>query len=399
MKKIAKKCLLSTLLIFAASLAACGGKGGNGGDSTSNGGGTQTTTSKNASGNLVVTFRLNIGSGDADIYQQKEVKKNAYVMAPETDPTREGYIFNGWYVDDECRFPFEFEEEPIIKDTKIFAGWLAKLKCTFDLNYSGAPAAEEVEVIEGKAVNRPTDPTRSGYQFVGWAVNKESGANGYEEYYDFTRHLKSNLHLYAKWGSVGSPKAYRFEAEYCDVITNANGGMGISGNTYSGSTQGKGLVQQEYAGFNIESSNGFFVHFLYARDNTLTFEINASEATTARIVMRLSAEYKEEGFSINSKGDNGASKYTIKVNNTAMDYGTISFTNVPKQGEGWKKFENYELAASVALVKGKNTVDMITDNQDKLMGTAVATAPMIDCLTFETSATLSWLNAKASQIE
>ena len=110
-----------------------------------------------------------------------------------------------------------------------------------------------------------------------------------------------------------------------------------------------------------------------------------------------SAEYKE-AFSINSTGTNGASKYTIKVNGESIDYGTISFTDVPTQGMGWKAFADYPLTASVALVKGKNTVEMITDNTDLLYGTAQATAPMIDCLTFETAQTLSWGNAKGSQI-
>ena len=115
--------------------------------------------------------------------------------------------------------------------------------------------------------------------------------------------------------------------------------------------------------------------------------------------MRLSAEYDESGsFKINSTGTNGASSYTIKVNGNSIDYGTITFTNIPKQGTGWKKFANYLLTASVPLVKGENTVEMITSNQDLLCGTAIATAPMIDCLTFETTCNLSWGNAKVHKI-
>ena len=171
----------------------------------------------------------------------------------------------------------------------------------------------------------------------------------------------------------------------------------MGGATYSGGQRGKGLIQENDEAGQLKASNGYFVHFLYVNGNNLKFEINSDEAGTAKIDMRLSAEYKS-AFSINSTGTNGASKYTIKVNGESIDYGTISFTDVPTQGMGWKAFADYPLTASVALAKGKNTVEMITDNTDLLYGTAQATAPMIDCLTFETAQTLSWGNAKGSQI-
>ena len=399
MTRIAKKLTLAGLLMFTTSLASCGG--GNGG-----GGGGEKTTSKPAGGDPVVTFRLNYTSGEADVFQQVTVKKGGLVEEPTTDPTRSGYTFNGWYEDDAGRFEFDFDE-PIVKDTKIFASWLADLEVTFDLNYSGAPAASKVKVREKDAVSRPADPERSGYQFIGWTVNKTTGADGYDEYFDFASHIYENTTLYAKWGDASAAKAFRFEAEYCDVITK---GMGMTGNTYSGSTNGKAMIQLDDENSNVNASNKHFVHFLYAQNNNLKFEINSDAAGTAKITMRLSAEYREEGFCISPNGitsmneydENNPTapvKYTIKVNDAAMQYEPITFTNVPKQGEGWKKFDNYLLTASVALVKGKNTVEMITDNLVKLYGTAVSTAPMIDCLTFETNCNLNWLNAKASQVE
>ena len=370
MKKIAKTFLFTTLLMFTTGLAACNGGGGNKG------------------GDPVVTFRLNYKKNSAeDVFKEVTVKKGECVEEPEEDPERDGYIFDGWHDDQDKDSEFDFEE-PITKNTKIYAHWLQRLKCRFDLNYSGAPAATEVEVIQKQAVARPADPTRDGYQFIGWVVDKDTQ----NEYYDFTRLFTANTTLYAKWGAAGSPKAYRFEAEYCDVITK---GMGMGGATYSGGQRGKGLIQEDDG--TIKASNGYFVHFLYVTGNNLEFHINSDAAGTAKIDMRLSAEYKE-AFSINSTGTNGASKYTIKVNGNAIDYNTISFTNIPAQGQGYKAFEDYPLTASVPLVAGENVIEMITDNEDLLYGTAQATAPMIDCLTFETSQTLTWLNAKASQL-
>ena len=389
MKKIAKKLIVSLALVFATGLTACGNKGGESG-------------SEEAGGDPVVTFRLNYKTGEADIYKQVTVKKGECVEEPE-EPEREDYIFDGWHYKFDADSEYDFEDE-ITKSIKIFAHWLAKLECTFDLNYDGAPAASKVEVIQKSAVARPADPVREGYQFIGWTINKEekSGDDKFE-YYDFARLFTEDLTLYAQWGTVGSAKSYRFEAEFCDVITK---GMGMTGNTYSGSTTGLGLIGKEPEDAKtFGCSNGFFVHHLYATGNNLKFEIKSSVAGTAKIKMRLSAEYY--GFRMNSVGlvdeedpedkAKNIAKYPIIVNGNSIDYGTIEFTNVPLQGQGDKPFETYLLTESVELVEGKNTIEMKTDNKLKLQGTAIACAPMIDCLTFETNCDLSWMNAKPIQ--
>ena len=376
MKKIAKTLLFAGLLSLTLGLASCGG--GNGEEGGKN-------------GDLTVTFRLNYKkNSEEDVFKEVTVKKGECVDEPEEEPVREGYIFDRWHDDQDKDSEFDFEE-PIKKNTKVFAHWLAELKCIFDLNYSGAPAPTVVKVIQKQAVERPADPVREGYSFIGWTVDKETQ----NEYYDFTRHFTADTTLYAKWGTAGSPKAYRFEAEYSDVIT--KGVIGMQGATYSGGQAGKGLIQED-DGHATKASNGYFVHFLYVKGNNLKFEINSDVATTAKIDMRLSAEYKQT-FSISSAGGEGVSKYPVKVNDQAIDYGTITFTNVPLQGEGWKEFADYQLGVDIPLVAGKNVIEMITDNDDLLYGTANATAPMIDCITIETNATLSWLNAKASQLE
>lgn len=379
MKKIAKTLIVATSFLFTAALAGCTQGGGNSGG----GGG--------SGDDPVVTFRLNYKkNASEDVFKEVTVKKGECVDEPEEDPVREGYIFDRWHDDQDKESEFDFEE-PIKKNTKIYAHWLAELKCVFDLNYAGAPAATEVKVVQKQAVKRPDDPTRDGYQFIGWTVDKDTQV----EFFDFTRHFTDNVTLYAKWGPVGSAKSFRFEAEYCDVIT--KGVVGMQGATYSGGQAGKGLIQPDDDNV-AKASNGYYVHFLYVKGNNLTFEVNSDAAASAAISMRLSAEYKES-FSINSTGTNGASKYTIKVNGESIDYGTIKFENVPLQGQGVKAFEDYQLTANVNLVLGKNTIEMITDNDDLLYGTAAATAPMIDCITIDTTANLSWANAKASQLE
>lgn len=38
-------------------------------------------------------------------------------------PTREGYEFVGWYLDEECQFPWNIEEDTIKEDFTLYAKW------------------------------------------------------------------------------------------------------------------------------------------------------------------------------------------------------------------------------------------------------------------------------------
>lgn len=67
---------------------------------------------------------------------------------------------------------------------------------TFDLNYAGAPAATVKTVKSGEKVEKPSDPTYSGYVFKGWF-------NG-GVLFDFDSAVSSDITLLAMWNERGA---------------------------------------------------------------------------------------------------------------------------------------------------------------------------------------------------
>lgn len=260
-----------------------------------------------------------------------------------------------------------------------------KSKLTYNLNYEGAPEATSVEIEEGEIVKPIADPTREGRAFMGWCVDAAGS-----DFYVFGHELEEDTVIYAKWADAGLKK-FVAEAEYCPCITEADDGKGMVGSTYSGGTQGKGLIQKETADMWADASNGHWVHFLYQPGADLIFEIKAEAACTANIYMRLSGEYITPEFTVSSPN------YKIKLNGNELTYSPVTFTNVPEQGT-WLPFKDYVLSLNVSLQAGINKFDFITDNNIEMKGTAYGLAPMIDCLKFYSEGDLSWPTAKPSQI-
>ena len=65
------------------------------------------------------------GAGGGASYTKPQfVVEGGKATRPEKDPTRNGYKFDGWYVDEECDTLFDFENTEINQTTTVYAGWI-----------------------------------------------------------------------------------------------------------------------------------------------------------------------------------------------------------------------------------------------------------------------------------
>ena len=60
--------------------------------------------------------------GGTDVAAQTDLKYGDYVAEPEM-PTREGYTFAGWYHDENCQYPFDFDNTIVDASATLYADW------------------------------------------------------------------------------------------------------------------------------------------------------------------------------------------------------------------------------------------------------------------------------------
>ena len=144
--------------------------------------------------NFTVTFNLNY---DGSTNTTQDVASGSAVEKPQP-PTRDGYIFGGWYTDTDCTNEYDFVIG-VTADIILYAKWTAEVityTVTFNLNYDGSTNTTQ-DVASGSAVEKPEVPTREGYVFAGWYTDTECTVG-----YDFLGVVTENITLYAKWIEV-----------------------------------------------------------------------------------------------------------------------------------------------------------------------------------------------------
>jgi len=130
--------------------------------------------------NLTVTFDSAGGTAVAPI----QVLEGETITEP-TDPTRAGYTFDAWQLDE---VDFDFTD-PITDDITLVAAWLENFTVTFDSD--GGSAVTAKEIADGATATAPTDPTKAGYTFNEWY-------NG-ETLFNFTTPITEDITLTAHW--------------------------------------------------------------------------------------------------------------------------------------------------------------------------------------------------------
>ena len=277
-------------------------------------------------------------------------------------------------------FPFKPQESCV-----LYAVWtIETYSVIWNYNYTDAPTTNGVyqvdKILSKDSVTKPAiDPVRTDYSFAGWFTASSGGSE-----VDFSQDIKitHNTGYYAHW-THDQVTTDTFQAEYVSFDpTKEYWG-------YSGSVRGPkcivkdggsvGTVSVDDYPLNsvLKSHEGYYVSYQYEKGDTLTFNIIASEVTTAT----LKGAFAVENSSIGSIGSSGDNSTLIKVNGTSIDY-SLSLTMT---------FAEYTIG-TVSLKQGSNTIEIIVNNDNKVLGgTYRAVSFNTDYLKLEgATGSLSW---------
>ena len=142
-----------------------------------------------------VKYTVTFDSKEGSKVKSQTVESGKTATKP-SNPTRDGYIFKGWYYNGSV---FNFSMK-ITKNITLTAKWekvsnpvvSTKYTVTFDTDGGSTISAQTIE--SGKLATKPTDPTKENHEFKGWYLDGEK--------YDFSSKVTKNIVLTAKWEKI-----------------------------------------------------------------------------------------------------------------------------------------------------------------------------------------------------
>ena len=145
---------------------------------------------------LDVTFEVNGGTAISN----QTIVEDGLVARP-TEPTRAGYTFDGWYVDEAFTSPFDFDTT-INKNMTLYAKWHKQaLSYTLSFETGEGSKVSPQTVFENTTATIPSAPTREGYTFDGWYTTDQ-----FTTKFDFNLPLNADTTVYAKWQIISPTK-------------------------------------------------------------------------------------------------------------------------------------------------------------------------------------------------
>ena len=121
---------------------------------------------------FLVTFQPNNGESNYTV-----VVPASSLIPPQASPTTEGYSFIGWYTDEACTNPWNFDTDKVNSDMILFGGWEVYVEpvppdCNITFRPNNGDPDTTIIVLTGEFIPRPTTPIKNGYTFIGWYTDE-----------------------------------------------------------------------------------------------------------------------------------------------------------------------------------------------------------------------------------
>ena len=133
----------------------------------------------------VTFYTVTFDSDGGSSVESQSVESGKKATKPAA-PTKSGYEFDGWYIDD---IQYDFSNE-VTANITLKAKWsIIYYIVMFDSNGGSIVPYQTVEA--NKTVSKPENPTYYGYNFIDWYIG--------DTVYDFSSPVTSDITLTAKW--------------------------------------------------------------------------------------------------------------------------------------------------------------------------------------------------------
>lgn len=166
----------------------------------------------------LIPYTISFESNEGSVVDAQTVNEGVKAMAP-APPTKDGYVFSGWYSDSELMNAYNFTTMVVTGDLTLYAKWTVYVPITYTVTFesNGGSLVTEQTVNEGAVATAPGAPMLEGYTFDGWYSDSELIIP-----YGFTEGVMANVMLYAKW----TKNSYT-------VSFNSNNGSSVSSQSVS----------------------------------------------------------------------------------------------------------------------------------------------------------------------
>ncbi|WP_340388125.1 InlB B-repeat-containing protein [Paenibacillus sp. FSL E2-0151] len=140
-------------------------------------------------------YTMSINSNGGTEISDQAVYEGTKPAAPQP-PTREGYVFGGWFSDKDLTKAYNFTTEIVKGDITLYVKWVVAQKTQYRVRFFDEQKTEPIDqlVTEGGVAVAPEPLTKPNHTFLFWRDKEKRN-----EAFDFTTPIMRNYEIHTAW--------------------------------------------------------------------------------------------------------------------------------------------------------------------------------------------------------